>query len=153
LISQCKSTTADESIFIQKTYTRIEKTELDVLNGRIEEQKNLIEFYKSRGDTHKKQFHKLERSNKELVEEKENLFKNFDLINDKNKALTEQIEDLVETKISLQRTIDAKSHQIQVISEEKVELQNSFQKLWEDFKNSKLHYENEISGKLDCSTF
>ncbi len=148
LITRCKSSAADESVFIQETCNRIKKTELDVLNGRIEEQTNLAEFYKSRGDSYKKRISKLERSNKELIEEREKLARDYDSLNCENKQLTGRVDDLNETKMSLQKMVDEKIQDIKEITEERCDLNRNIEKLREDFKNSKYHYENEISGKI-----
>lgn len=148
LITRCKSSTADESVFIQETCNRIKKTELDVLNGRIEEQTNLAEFYKSRGDSYKKRISKLERSNKELIEEREKLARDYDSLNCENKQLTDRVDDLNETKMSLQKMVDDKIQDINEITEERCDLNRNIEKLREDFKNSKYQYEHEISGKI-----
>jgi len=147
LISRCKSSTADESVYIQETCTRIEKSECDVLNARLEEQTNLVEFYKSRGDTYKKRISKLERSNKELLDEREKLAGDYDSLRGENRLLKDRVEDLNETKVSLRNILEEKAHEIEEISKETDDLNRTIKKLREDLKNSKCQYEQEISGK------
>ncbi len=146
LISRNKSSSKDETVFIRNTLSRIEKNEIDVLNGRIEEQTNLAEFYKSRGDTYKKRISKLERSNRELVVEKEKLAKDYDFLNEETKLLNMRLDDLNETKVSLQKVIEEKLREIQEITEERSNLKSNIDNLTEDLRSSIFQHEKEVSG-------
>lgn len=144
-----KPTNVNESIYIEETCKRIEKNELDVLNARLDEQLNLVEFYKSRGDAYKKRISKLEKAHKDLIEGRENLATDYDNLNDTNKELKNQIVDLNTTQTLLKSSLNEKCNTIDKMKYENLDLNKFIEKLQHDWNESQLKHDKEIKELVD----
>lgn len=140
-----KSKTEERTI-IETTWKRIEKSEIEKLNSRLEEQINLVQYYKDRGEDHKRRICKLERINTDIIEKKERLAKEFDNLNNHNKLLDMDIEKLNGKNDKLQDIISHKELELTSLGDEKQNLKLIIDQLTEKYDEYKIYNEKKISS-------
>lgn len=138
----------EERAKIETTWKRIEKTEIEKLNSRLEEQISLVQYYKDRGDDHKRRISKLERVNSEIIEKKERLAKEYDNINNQNKILDMQIVELNGKNNKLHDIISQNEIELTILGDEKQDLKEIHDQLTEKYNEEKVLNQNIISGKF-----
>ncbi len=72
-----------EAEFVNEMIREVEKTEGDVIKSRTTEQANLVAFYKNRGDESVRKSVHFEKLNQELIEQKEQIERDFENLNNK----------------------------------------------------------------------
>ena len=75
--------------------THIAKTEYEIMRARIDEQTNLISYYKTRGDDYMKKILSVEKEGKDLMDEKECLQASYDLLNKNFANKTEELDEII----------------------------------------------------------
>lgn len=71
----------NEAEFVNEMIREAEKTEIDVIKSRTDEQANLVAFYKNRGDESVRKSVYLEKLNQDLKEQKEQTERDFENLN------------------------------------------------------------------------
>lgn len=141
----------EEHKLIETTWKRIEKSEVEVLNSRLDEQIKLVDFYKTRGDSYKKRNSKLEKTNKELNDSKEELAKDFDSLNCRKKELDTEVVNLNDAAKELNRIINQKLELIKSITDEKHDLNKTIEKMKVKSFEEKQNYDKKITNlNEDC---
>lgn len=72
-----------ETEFANELIRDVEKTEVDIMNSRADEQANLIAFYKNRSDDCMRKSVNVEKLNQELIEQKDQLERDLENLNAK----------------------------------------------------------------------
>ena len=145
LIEKCKN---EEGQLIDNAWKRIEKSQIDLLNARLEEQTNNMNFYKSRGDDFMKRIKNLEKTNLELTDRKEYLAERYDSLNNTNNALNQQITALNEDNQKLICINNEFKQQIEDLTRKNESLNSSLDSLKKQAVQEKQNYEEKIQGKI-----
>jgi hypothetical protein len=86
-----------EAYFVDALARELERTDVEVMRSRTDEQSSLILFYKNRGDEHIRKLANLEKLNQDLLEQKEQLEKDFANLNSKLSKKKLEYEDKIKS--------------------------------------------------------